>query len=95
MQQTNCTVTVDIKLLHEALSKLLTSTKTTIDIETSGLNFLKDKIMGIGFALDKENSYYIPLHKYENDKIVSFLGYFCFSIITIFFKWYNIGIFDI
>lgn len=72
MQQTNCTVTVDIKLLHEALSKLLTSTKTTIDIETSGLNFLKDKIMGIGFALDKENSYYIPLHKYENDKIVSF-----------------------
>ena len=72
MQQTNCIITTDMQLLNEALSKLLTSTKTAIDIETSGLNFLKDKIMGMGFALDKENSYYIPLHKYENDKIVSF-----------------------
>lgn len=72
MQQTNCTIVTDQRLLTESLSKLLVSTKTAIDIETSGLNFLKDKIMGIGFAFDKENSYYIPIHKYEDNKIVSF-----------------------
>ena len=72
MQVTNCTVVHDTKELNDALYKLLTSTKTTIDIETSGLNFLEDKIMGIGFALNREDSYYIPLCKYSSNKITPF-----------------------
>ena len=70
-QPTYCNVVTDHQSLQRALDQILKSTKTAVDIETSGLNFMEDKIVGIGFALDKENSYYIPLYKYE-DKLVSF-----------------------
>ena len=70
-QPTYCNVVTDHQSLQRALDQILKSTKTAVDIETSGLNFMEDKIVGIGFALDKVNSYYIPLYKYE-DKLVSF-----------------------
>ena len=71
MQQTNCNIVTDKRLLNHALDCLLKSPKTSIDIETSGLNFLKDKIAGIGFALNKEDSFYIPIYKYE-DKLIPY-----------------------
>ena len=69
MQPTNCNIVTDKRLLNHALDSLLKSPKTAIDIETSGLNFLEDKIVGIGFALNKEESYYIPLYRYDNKLI--------------------------
>lgn len=71
MQQTNCNIITDKKMLNQALSKILTSTKTAVDIETNGLNFMEDKIVGTGFALNKEDAYYIPLYKYE-DKLIPY-----------------------
>ena len=72
MQGTNEVVVEDKKTLNEALNKILTSTKTTIDIETDGLDFMTNNIVGIGFGLDRINSYYIPLYKFENDKLLKF-----------------------
>ena len=72
MEGTNEIITTDKKLLTEALCSILTSTKTTVDIETDGLNFMTDHIMGIGFGLSRTKSYYIPLHKFENGKVVKF-----------------------
>lgn len=72
MEGTNEIIATDKKLLTEALCSILTSTKTTVDIETDGLNFLTDHIMGIGFGLSRTKSYYIPLHKFENGKVVKF-----------------------
>lgn len=69
MQPTNCNIVTDKRLLNHALDSLLKSPKTAIDIETSGLNFLEDKIVGTGFALNKEESYYIPLYRYDEKLI--------------------------
>lgn len=69
MQPTNCNIVTDKSLLNHALDSLLKSPKTAIDIETSGLNFLEDKIVGTGFALNKEESFYIPLYKYDEKLI--------------------------
>lgn len=65
MLPTNCTIVTDKGTLNHMLDRLLKSPKTAVDIETSGLNFLEDKIVGIGFALNKEESFYIPLYKYD------------------------------
>lgn len=70
-EQQNTKVVSNYSELQEALSKLLVSTKTAIDIETTGLNFLEDKIMGLGFAINRTDAYYIPLYKYVENEIVS------------------------
>ena len=69
MLPTNCTIVTDKGTLNHMLDRLLKSPKTAVDIETNGLNFLEDKIVGIGFALNKEESFYIPLYKYEEKLI--------------------------
>ena len=69
MLPTNCTIVTDKGTLNHMLDRLLKSPKTAVDIETSGLNFLEDKIVGIGFALNKEESFYIPLYKYDEKLI--------------------------
>lgn len=69
MLPTNCTIVTDKGTLNHMLDRLLKSPKTAIDIETSGLNFLEDKIVGTGFALNKEESFYIPLYKYDEKLI--------------------------
>ena len=66
---TNCTVVTDKKLLNHALDSLLKSPKTAVDIETNGLNFMEDKIVGTGFALNKEDAFYIPLYRYDGKLI--------------------------
>lgn len=65
------TIVDNVQTLNQVLSKILTSTKTVIDIETNGLNFLENEIVGIGFALSTSESYYIPLYKY-NDTLEKF-----------------------
>lgn len=69
IQPTNCNIITDKRLLNHALESLLKSPKTAVDIETNGLNFLEDKIVGTGFALNKEESFYIPLYKYDEKLI--------------------------
>lgn len=69
MLPTNCTIVTDKGTLNHMLDRLLKSPKTAVDIETSGLNFLEDKIVGSGFALNKEESFYIPLYKYDEKLI--------------------------
>lgn len=69
MLPTNCTIVTDKGTLNHMLDRLLKSPKTAVDIETNGLNFLEDKIVGIGFALNKEESFYIPLYKYDEKLI--------------------------
>ena len=67
LEPTNLTLVDDKVKLNQALTEILRSDKVAIDIETNGKLFLKDDIMGIGFALDKENAYYIPLKVYDKD----------------------------
>lgn len=69
MLPTNCTVVTDKRLLNHALESLLKSPKTAVDIETNGLNFMEDTIVGTGFALNKENAFYIPLYRYDEKLI--------------------------
>ena len=48
----------------EALEKDMASRKAfSFDIETDGLKFYKDTIMGIGFCNRVGQAYYVPLHK--------------------------------
>ena len=48
----------------EALEKDMASRKAfSFDIETDGLRFYKDTIMGIGFCNRVGQAYYVPLHK--------------------------------
>jgi DNA polymerase-1 len=67
LEPTNLTLVDDKVKLNQAVTEILRSDKAAIDIETNGKLFLKDDIMGIGFALDKENAYYIPLKVYDKD----------------------------
>lgn len=69
MLPTNCTIVTDKGTLNHMLDRLLKSPKTAVDIETNGLNFMEDKIVGTGFALNKEESFYIPLYKYDEKLI--------------------------
>lgn len=69
MQPTNCNIITDKRLLNHALESLLKSPKTAVDIETNGLNFMEDKIVGTGFALNKEDAFYIPLYRYDEKLI--------------------------
>lgn len=74
LEPTNLKLADDKIKLNQALTEILRSDKVAVDIETNGTNFLKDDIMGIGFALDRETSYYIPLKIYDSteDKCKSF-----------------------
>lgn len=66
LEPTNLTLADDKTKLNQALTEILRADKVAVDIETNGLNFLKDDIMGIGFALNRETSYYIPLKTYDS-----------------------------
>lgn len=63
--QTDFMIADDKQKLNKALEDILRADKTSVDIETTGLNFQKDKIMGIGIALDTVKAYYIPITKYD------------------------------
>ena len=59
-----CHTITDNKGLTELVKKLKESKEIAIDTETTGLRPLADKLVGISFAFNKKEAYYIPFeHK--------------------------------
>ena len=55
-----CHTITDDKGLSELIKKLKESKEVAIDTETSGLRPLADELVGVSFAFNKKEAYYIP-----------------------------------
>ncbi len=59
-------ITIDnSQKLFEIIDNISADKIVAFDIETTGLNIKKDKIVGFSFAIDEEKAYYVPIaHNY-------------------------------
>lgn len=65
-----CHTITDNKGLTELIKKLKESKEIAIDTETSGLRPLQDKLVGVSFAFNKKEAYYIPFaHECETAQL--------------------------
>ncbi len=64
----DCHTVITKEQLEDLIDKLKQSDEIAIDTETTGIRPLKNELVGISFAFDNKNAYYIPL-VHEDDSI--------------------------
>ena len=56
----------DDTMLYTAIKNIEYAEQVAVDVEATGLNVRKEKVIGIGFAVDDKMSFYLPLHTYNH-----------------------------
>ena len=64
----NYTIVYNIADLHKAVNHIEESDYLAFDVEATGLNVRKDKIIGFGFCGRVGEAYYIPMFKWDRNK---------------------------
>jgi len=70
----------DVDSALKELRRVMTFEVVAVDIETTGLDFKKDKITSIGFATGEKDAFVIPIHHRESNLSPSEISNVCEAI---------------
>ncbi|MDA9072672.1 DNA polymerase, partial [bacterium] len=75
------TLVTNIGHLQQALNHIQGCDYLSFDVEATGLNVRKDKVIGFGFCGEVGRAFYVPIFKWDNEEL-TYIGQYEESILT-------------